>query len=545
MRWLNDLARPEIINLQAYASARSEFNGNHYVQLDANENPQQPYGNETGELNRYPEPQPEKLRQKLADLYGIAIENLLLTRGMDEGIDLLIRSFCRPYQDAIAITPPTFGYYEVAATINGALIAKLPLEQDFLPNWEQLSTLKNTKLIFLCSPNNPTGQLIPLADIQLLCQRYQGVSLVVVDEAYIEFSDSESATTLLATCRNLVVMRTLSKAYALAGNRLGAVIAHADIIALLRKVISPYPIPRPCTESALRSLTPIGLAYSKAGIEKIKQQRDYLLMQLRRSPKIKQIYPSAANFLLVIAVNAECLYQELKSQGIVVRKRMQDIPEALRITVGSAQDNQLLLTALGLTTATAKPIRQACRMRKTQETEVLCELRIDDKGESDIQTGIGFFDHMLEQLARHSGISLTIHALGDTHIDVHHTVEDVAIVLGMALKAALNNKRGIQRYGFVLPMDEAEAKVSIDLGGRGYCDFNATFSSMQVGTFPVEMIQHFFATFSDHLGAAVHIAVTGNNTHHMIEAIFKCTAMALRQAVMIRDEQLPSTKGVL
>jgi histidinol-phosphate aminotransferase len=568
MNWLNNIVRPEMLSLVKYSSARNEYTGSGQVQLDANESAEQPYGQRIVNLNRYPEPQPIELKRKLAAIYGVNTEQLLLTRGVDEGIDLLIRTFCTPYKDAVVIMPPTYGYYQVAANINGVGIVKVPLLENFVPDWAVLLNTSflaaklssscdfiiepgNIKIIFLCTPNNPTGSLISTQEIKTLCQAYNSRTIIAVDEAYIEFADAESATTLLSECSNLVVLRTLSKAYGLAGVRLGAVIAAPTIIELLGKVIAPYPIATLCAVAAITALTPLGLTHTKKCIANVKSEREYVSKNLLRSPKIKCIYKSSANFLLIIAANAESLYQELKSQGIIVRKRTHDIPEALRITIGTEAENDLLLAALNLVQLEKNPIRHAYITRKTKETEAICEVWLDTVGGANVNTGIGFFDHMLEQLACHSGISIDIQAIGDINVDAHHTVEDVAIILGLALKEALGTKFGINRYGFanrygfVLPMDESEAKVIIDLSGRGCFCFTGEFKCSQVGTLPTTLIKHFFATLSSNLGAAIHITVIGDDDHHMIEAIFKCVAKTLQQAIAINSSQLPSTKELL
>lgn len=183
--------------------------------------------------------------------------------------------------------------------------------------------------------------------------------------------------------------------------------------------------------------------------------------------------------------------------------------------------------------------------RKTKETAIEVEVRLDEESPIRVATGIGFFDHMLEQVAKHGGFSLQLSCSGDLHIDEHHTVEDCALALGQALKAALGDKRGIQRYGFLLPMDEALAQVAIDLSGRPYCVFDGKFGRDQVGQLPTELVPHFFRSLAETLGAAINIKVDGENTHHMIEACFKGVGRALRQAIRVTDTQLPSTKGTL
>lgn len=531
MTWLEKLVRPEILELKPYSSARSEYSGAAQIQLDANENPWPPYGTRAP-LNRYPEPQPRLLKQRLAEIYKVEENQLLITRGMDEGIDLLIRTFCNPGKDSVVIIPPTFGYYEVAANINGVRVIQARLEQ-----------LEQGKIVFLCTPNNPTGESITLDKIVEICNSYRGI--VAVDEAYIEFSNIPSATCLLKQYPNLVVMRTLSKAYALASLRIGTIIASAEIIAILKRVLPPYPIAQTCSDIALKALSPIGLYYTNNKVKEIKEQRKYLYQQLSKCSEVIRIYSSDANFLLVIFKDSDALYHRLKSAGIIIRNRSNEIQDALRITVGRSEENELLLCALGLLKKINEPIRKASYNRKTNETEILCEASLDGLGTANISTEIRFFDHMLEQLAKHSGISMLIKATGDIDIDAHHTVEDVAIVLGKSLKEALGNKYGISRYGFVLPMDEAEAQVSIDLSGRGYCSFDAKFTSQQVGDLPTEMVKHFFETLSTNLEAAIHIKITGDNTHHMVESCFKCFAKALKQAISENGNSLPSTKGAL
>lgn len=193
----------------------------------------------------------------------------------------------------------------------------------------------------------------------------------------------------------------------------------------------------------------------------------------------------------------------------------------------------------------ATPMRTAAVARKTKETDINVEVRLDEETPIRVATGIGFFDHMLEQVAKHGGFSLQLSCSGDLHIDEHHTVEDCALALGQALKTALGDKRGIQRYGFLLPMDEALAQVAIDLSGRPYCVFDGKFGRDQVGQLPTELVPHFFRSLAEALGAAINIKVDGENTHHMIEACFKGVGRALRQAIRVTDTQLPSTKGTL
>ncbi len=236
------------------------------------------------------------------------------------------------------------------------------------------------------------------------------------------------------------------------------------------------------------------------------------------------------------------------SRSFVIGDRETDLELArnlritgIRVRVGDGPGETWPEIARRLTTR----LRVATLRRKTKETDVHVEVRLDEESPIQVSTGLGFFDHMLEQIARHGGFALQLSCKGDLHIDEHHTVEDCALALGQALKTALGDKRGIQRYGFLLPMDEALAQVAIDLSGRPYFVFDGKFGRDQVGQLPTELVPHFFRSLAETLGAAINIKVTGENTHHMIEACFKGVGRALRQAIRVTDAELPSTKGVL
>ena len=215
--------------------------------------------------------------------------------------------------------------------------------------------------------------------------------------------------------------------------------------------------------------------------------------------------------------------------------------EGMRVRRDGAAEESWPAIALRLT----RPQRRAHVTRRTRETEINASVDLEQEGPIEIRSGIGFFDHMLEQIARHGGFALQLSARGDLHIDEHHTVEDCALTLGQALRQALGDKRGVGRYGFVLPMDEAQARIALDLSGRAYFVFEGRFNRERVGELPTELVPHFFRSLSESLGAAVHIAVVGENTHHMIEACFKGVGRALRQAIRLEGTEMPSSKGVL
>lgn len=367
-----DLIRPELKRFRPYASARrtvpspdpSQSLNRSSLWLNANELPWDTV-EELG-YNRYPEPQPATLRQRLARLWEVMPEQLLLTRGSDEAIDLLIRSFCRPYQDAVLVTPPTFGMYAVSAALQAAEVIQVDLKApDFELASERLLAACDTRLrlIFLCSPGNPTGRLIPLAQLESLIQSLRGRALVVVDEAYLEFARLDngqpvpSATRLLEAHENLAVLRTLSKAWGLAGLRLGAVIARPELIALLGGIQAPYPLPRPATEAALSLLGTEREAWVQSAVRQLIAERERLFTALSALPGVRQVLPSQANFLTVSFSDSAQAMEQLLAAGIVVRD-LSDTPGlegALRISLGRPEDNDRVLAALGSQRTSAEP----------------------------------------------------------------------------------------------------------------------------------------------------------------------------------------------
>ncbi|KGI77955.1 histidinol-phosphate transaminase [Oleiagrimonas soli] len=344
-----DLARPEVRALTPYSSARMEAQGA-AIMLNANESPWPPVGDDGQGLNRYPDPQPAALRERMAAVYGVRPEQMLIGRGSDEAIDLLVRAFCRPGVDAIAVSPPTFGMYAVCAGVQGAAVETLPLDADFgLDVDAVLAGLSPAvKLLFVCSPNNPTGGLVPQADIARLASALDGRALVIVDEAYIEFAEAESAATLLGQHANLGVLRTLSKAWALAGARIGALLADADVIALLRRIMPPYPLPTPCVQAALAALDETAQRQTGERVATIVAERERLAAILPTVPGVRAVYPSRANFLTVSLDDAPGVYRALLAQGIVVRDvgRYPGLAGCLRFSIGTPEENARLLDVL-------------------------------------------------------------------------------------------------------------------------------------------------------------------------------------------------------
>ena len=371
-------------------------------------------------------------------------------------------------------------------------------------------------------------------------------TLVVVDEAYIEFSQQQSLTDHIDTVRNLVVLRTLSKAYALAGVRGGALIAHPAVIELLLKVLPPYPIGRPVETAILNALAPSAMAVHAQRLEEALTERARLAEGLAKSDFVETVYPSDANFLLLEVNDADALFAKLRQFNVKIRD-YRSTTGRIRVSVGSPEENTIALQAFGVADTPERTDRIGEMFRKTNETDISVRVNLDDPSQTKIETGIGFYDHMLEQISKHGGMGLTLSCEGDLHIDAHHTVEDTALAFGSALKQALGDKAGIGRYGYIIPMDETQAQVAIDLSGRPAAVFRGEFPTDHVGDFPVEMCPHFFESLAQTLGAAIHIDVKGDNSHHMIEACFKGVGRALRPALGIvgSSTEIPSTKGTL
>ena len=344
-----DLARADIRALAPYSSARMEARGGS-VALNANESPWPPPGDAGATLHRYPDPQPAALVQRLAQIYGVRAERVLVGRGSDEAIDLLVRAFCRAGVDAVAISPPTFGMYAVCAKVQGAAVLEIPLRADFTLDADALLARLTpaVKIVFVCSPNNPTGALVPLATIERLAEALRGRALLIVDEAYIEFADAPSAATLLDRYEHLGVLRTLSKAWALAGARIGSLLAAPEVIALLRRIMPPYPLPTPCVDAALTVLQDGGAALVRERIATVRGERTRLAAALPSLPGVRAVLPSQANFLAVRFTDAAAVYADLLRAGIVVRdiRRYPGLADALRISIGTPQQNDALLAAL-------------------------------------------------------------------------------------------------------------------------------------------------------------------------------------------------------
>lgn len=423
------------------------------------------------------------LRRRMADIYGAPENALLPVRGVAQAIELLQRYA----SDAIVIASPG----SASAALSSAEID----------------------------------------------QRARDAKLIVLDERFIEFSGAQSYAQKAATSANVVVIRSLEVAYGLAGAPCAAIIGPPAIIASLERQIELGALPAVIVQAAEAVLGPARVAEQARRIEDVKQERRRLFEVLRGA----NIDAAESEAPFVLASTTPEIAARLKAFSIAGHFIA---PDRFRLLVRSRQQNDLALSAFGIDAAAAPP-RTSEVVRETAETSIAVRLDLDRPTPVVISTGVPFYDHMLTQIAVHAGFSLTLTCVGDTEVDAHHTIEDCALAIGQALSQALGQRRGIARYGFTTPMDEAQAQVAIDLSGRPYLVFNGAFDAPLLGAYPTEMTEHVFRSLSQTMGAAIHLAVTGENDHHKTEACFKAFGRALRQAIRAEGAAVPSSKGVL
>lgn len=343
------IARDNILSLKAYVAGAQRADT---IRLNANEAPASHWPASGKPLNRYPEVHPVRLQARLARLFDVDADNLLVTRGSSEAIDLLIRSFCRADHDTLIISPPTFEMYRFYADIQSAGIINVPLvaENDFMldPGAVLASCADSTKLVFICSPNNPTGTMVPENVVDTIATRLEGRAIVVVDEAYVEFANRESLAKRATGRSNIVVLRTLSKAHALAGARCGAAIASSDVIDVLRKVLPPYSFPTPVIECVMAALAEDRLSESADAVASIVQERERLIEKLAAMPCVERSWQSHANFILVRFRGLRNVLDELGKARILIRdfSSVPGLDECARITIGTAAENDQLLDVL-------------------------------------------------------------------------------------------------------------------------------------------------------------------------------------------------------
>ncbi|MBE7653500.1 histidinol-phosphate transaminase [Tenacibaculum finnmarkense] len=335
---LDKIVRPNIQKLKAYCSARDEFKGTAEVYLDANENP-------FGILNRYPDPRQIKIKERLSVLKKVTENQIFIGNGSDEVIDLAFRIFCEPSKDKALTFSPTYGMYDVSANINDVELIKQPLLHDFKINLNQLQPyldMEDVKIIFICSPNNPTGNCFDDETIEYILENFNGI--VLIDEAYIDFSSRASYSTKLEKYPNLIVSQTFSKAWGLAGVRVGVAYANSEVIDLYNKVKPPYNVSTLNQEAVIASL--YNLAQFEINKNIIINEKETLINELKKIDFVKNIYPTEANFILIEVKNANLIYNKLVSEKIIIRNRTTLIDNCLRITVGKSEENKRLITVL-------------------------------------------------------------------------------------------------------------------------------------------------------------------------------------------------------
>jgi histidinol-phosphate aminotransferase len=585
------LMRPHIVELEVYEApdwgelaAKAGTEPEALLRLDANENPHGPSPTVATALAQFEAfgyyPDYQALEKEVARYAGAERENIILTNGGDEAIDLTVRLFIGPGEGAI-ICPPAFSMYRIYAQAAGGRVLAVPRLNDFSVDVEGIEALvagerKGTrpKMLFLTSPGNPDGLVIPQETIVRLLDLPLAVA---VDEAYFEFG-GESTVPLLQEYPNLIVLRTFSKWAGMAGLRLGYVVASREVAGAMVRLRPPYNVNAAAVVAALATFGDMDHILST--IAQLAAERDRLVAGLVELPSVAPI-AGQTNFVFcrLEGRTGKELAGALADQGILVRSFSDpDLADALRITVGRPEQNDAVLAALayvlqipgaeppaaaddGDTTkvtaggmedsaaAEAVTSRRGEVYRRTAETEVAVLLDLDGSGGYVTETGLGFLDHMLAQLAAHGLFNLAVRAQGDLEVDEHHTVEDVAIGLGQALDQALGDRRGLVRMGQAYaPLDEALAHVVVDLSGRPYAVIDVDFSTPSLGRVGSDLIIHFLETLATHARLSLHARVLhGRNDHHKAEALFKALGRALDAATRLdpRRGSIPSTKGVL
>lgn len=551
MKDVRSLVRENVLRFTPYSAARDSYKGSFPIYMDSNENPL-----DTG-FNRYPDPRQTALKKRVSEIKGVSVDQMFIGNGSDEAIDLTYRIFCEPKVDNSIFLSPSYGMYLDSALLNEVEPRVVQLGPDYsLPVEKLLAAAdEHSKLMFICSPNNPTGNAFAKDDLLRLVNEFNGI--VIVDEAYIDYSSKESMLNYLDTYPNLMVMQTLSKAWGMAGLRLGLAFGSKEMMTIFASVKYPYNISSASIESALKLLD---RNISKEVAETV-NERTRMAKALEGVNGVEKVFPSDANFILFRCKDACKLFERLMGEDVIVRDRC-SVPgcaDCLRVTVGLRSENDVFLEIVrkfygtfgtvgkGENASKTADDRIATVTRYTKETRISATVDLDGKMPVSINTGLHFFDHMLDQIAHHSGVSLQVKALGDLEVDEHHTMEDVAITLGEALYKALGDKKGLERYGFSLPMDDCSAMVLLDLGGRIDFEWDVNFTREYVGDVPTEMFRHFFKSLSESLHCNLHIVAKGENNHHLAEAVFKAFARSLRQAVRrdVNSDEIPTSKGQL
>jgi histidinol-phosphate aminotransferase len=477
--------------------------------------PQIPLAESFARLNEYPDGSYRELREAAAGYVGLGAESwqqIVVGAGADDLILLCARTFLGSGRRA-AIATPTYVVYRQASQLAGADVGE---------------EINGADLIWRCNPNNPTGAAVPAAELVALARSVPHVP-VVVDEAYVEFG-GESVVPFLAEAPNLIVLRTMSKAFGFASLRVGYAIASPEVAAILEERRAPAPIAGPAARIAAAALRDPRLDVAETVAER-ERVRDALDSAGFDAP------PTATNFVYVRSEKP--LAAELEAKGIVVRS----VAGGIRITVRKSSDNDVLLRVLGVDAPKASG-RSATVIRTTTETALRITLELDGSSRVRVATGIGFLDHLLTLMAFHAGFDLDLVAGGDLDVDEHHTVEDVLASFGDALSQALGAHSGVARYGSAtVPMDEARATAAVDLVRRPHAEIALEFTGDRVGGLVLSLLPHALERFAMQAGCTVHVEASGRDDHHVAEAAFKALGRALREACAPGAAGIRSTKG--
>ncbi len=475
--------------------------------------PQVPLGESFARLHEYPDGAYAELRQAAAAYCGVEPEQVVVGAGADELIAICARTYLAPGR-AAAIEPPTYGLYRIVTELEGADVQAEP---------------GGAALIWVCNPNNPTGELRDPAEIAALARSHPDAA-VVVDEAYFEYAGA-SCIPLLDEQPNLIVLRTLSKAFGLAALRVGWAVATPEVAAELELRRPPASISAPAARLAAAALREPKLDVEETLAERRRVQ-EALVAAGHDSP------PGHGHFVLVRT--GEPLGARLAEQGIVVR----ELAEGIRITLRRPRENDVLLAALGAGTAPS-PGRDAFVVRTSSETALRLSLDLDGAGRARVETEVGFLDHLLTLWAFHAGFDLELLASGDLDVDEHHTVEDVLAALGDALSQALGPREGVARYGTAtIPMDEASATATVDLVRRPHAEIRLAFAGERIGGLAPSLLPHALERLALQAGLTLHVASAGADDHHVAEAAFKALGRALGQACAVTGDGVRSTKGL-
>ena len=343
-----NLSNPHIEALEPYMSAR-RIGGKGEVWLNANELPfpRQPMSLDVSDYHRYPDEGPDLVQAAYAEYAGLQPDQVLALRGADEAIDLLLRAYCQAGTDGIIISSPTYGMYQVCANIQNANVIDVPLTEDYQLDVPAILAQDGIKLVFICNPNNPTGNSFNREDILTILRFFEGRAVVVIDEAYIEFCSGETLTPEMANFENLVVVRTMSKAFGLAGVHVGYLLANETVMTIMRKVSAPYPLADPCAQIALHSLNESATQLMNNQVNQISQIRDSFCEALIDIPDVTNVVPSVTNFVLVFFRNGEATWDALNEAGVVARRiPYPRLSEAIRFTIGTTEEMAMVIKVL-------------------------------------------------------------------------------------------------------------------------------------------------------------------------------------------------------